>query len=309
MKSTLLLLALIPTITFSQWFEEYPYSTYLDFDTDLNLEYIYPDTIANPDNLWQIATPNKTVFTAASSSPNVIITDSTSSYPINDTSSFILMHEIATGFDYGSGLHGNYFVDSDEGNDFGKIEFSPNNGESWVLISDDTLVGVDWDGEPYNWPIEMYDEGPGGTDSVFFTGESGEWKFFNIDLSGGHEFFDWEAGDTVLFRFSFISDSVFDDKDGLMFDDLVLHDYLVFGIDEENPVALTIYPNPTADIIYIDAPNSEIRRVEVYDIQGKRIYASSAELNQVDVSSFPSGNYHLKVYTQQGAAVKSFVKE
>ncbi|MFT5820736.1 MAG: hypothetical protein ACI8ZM_001983 [Crocinitomix sp.] len=308
MKSTLLLLALIPTIAFSQWFEEYPYTTYLNFDTDLNLEYIYRDTVANPDNIWQIASPNKVVFIEATSSPNVIITDSTNSYPINDTSSFIIIHEITECFDFGSGLEGKYFVDSDEGNDYGKIEFSPDNGISWILISDDTLTFESWDGEIYTWPTEIYISGD-ISDSISFSGETVGWEDFYINLEQGREIFECEEGDTVLFKFSFISDSIFDDKDGLMFDDLVLRDLLTFGIDEANPIALTVYPNPTAEIIYLNAPNNEIQKVEVFNIQGRRIYTSITELNQVNVSNLPIGNYHLKIHTLQGAAVKSFVKE
>lgn len=308
MKHTLLLLILLPTIAFSQWYEEYPYTTYLNFDTDLNLEYIYPDTLANPDNLWQIAAPNKVVFTAASSSPNVIVTDSLNPYPINDTSSFIIFHEIRTGFEYGSGLEGSYFVDSDNGNDFGKIELSPDNGESWVLISIDTLLVEDWGGAFVSWPFEMYDSWT-LTDSISFSGESGEWKSFFINLESANTIFDWEEGDTVLFRFSFITDGTFDDKDGLMFDDLVIRDLLVGGIDEENPIDWNIYPNPTADLININAKDNEIVKVEIFNLEGKRIYSPNTSVKQVDVSDLPAGNYYLKVYTTIGAAVKSFVKE
>lgn len=308
MKPLILLLALLPTLSFSQWFEEYPYTTYLDFDTELNLEYVYPDTVANPTNIWQIASPNKVVFTDASSSPNVIVTDSVNSYPINDTSSFIIFHEITTGFDYGSELTGKYFVDSDAGNDFGKIELSPDNGASWVLISDDTLVYSDWDGELVAWPSDIYDSRT-MSDSLNFSGETEEWESFRIDLYGASEIFEWEVEDTVLLRFTFISDSIFDDKDGLMFDDLVLRDLLTFGIDEERTIALTIYPNPTSDIIYLDAPNENIERVEVFSIEGRRVYSSNSELLEIDVSNFPVGSYHVKVYTQQGAALKLFVKE
>lgn len=308
MKTFLLLIILIPTITFSQWYEEYPYTTYLNFDTELNLEYVYCDTVSNPACIWQIASPNKVVFTEANSEPNVMVTDSTNSYPINDTSSFIVFHEITTGFDYGSGLEAAYFMDSDHGNDFGKIEMSPDNGASWVLISDDTLTYVDWDGEPATWPVDYYDTW-GATDSISLTGESVEWQIFFINLEGANEHFDWVEGDTVLFKFTFISDSIFDDKDGLMFDDIVLRDLLTFGINEESNITFNVYPNPTTEIIYLSDLSAEVERIEVFDMQGRRIYYSNTELNFVDVSDLPSGSYHLKIFTPQGAALKPFIKQ
>jgi hypothetical protein len=267
--------------------------------------------VSNPACIWQIAAPNKGVFIEASSEPNVMVTDSTNSYPINDTSSFIVFHEITTGFEYGSGLEGQYFVDSDYGNDYGKIEMSPDNGESWVLISDDTLTYTDWGGEPATWPGELYDSWDGWeiSDSIAFSGESEEWISFFIVLAGANEHFEWEEGDTVLFRFTFISDGTFDDKDGLMFDNLVLRDLLTFGIDEENPIEWNIYPNPTVDLININATNNEVVKVEIFSMKGERIYSNNSAVKQVDVSELPAGQYHLKIYTSQGAAVKSFVKD
>ena len=59
------------------------------FDDPQLEDYIFIDTINNPNNIWQIGLSQKTFL---SSSDVVMITDTLNSYPANDTSSFILKH-------------------------------------------------------------------------------------------------------------------------------------------------------------------------------------------------------------------------
>lgn len=70
-----------------------------------------------------------------------------------------------------------------------------------------------------------------------------------------------------------------------------------------------IYPNPAANNITIESPQQAV--IEITNIQGqliKNIVASSNKIN-VDVSTFPSGMYFVKVKTEKGVAVQTFVKE
>jgi hypothetical protein len=206
MKSTALLLYLLPIIAFGQWYEEFPYKTVINFDTEENLEYIYRDTISNPSCIWQVAAPNKSVFTAPYSSPNVMLTDSVNSYPVNDTSSFIFYHEMVCGLENGS-LSGRFYVDSDSSKDFGKIEASIDLGTTWVLVSEDTLEYIVGSGDTKTWPDYIhvdYDLVEGN----FLTGESDGWKYFYIDLSFIEYYLGGEPDDTLLIKFSFLTDSI-----------------------------------------------------------------------------------------------------
>ena len=49
---------------------------------------------SNAGNIWQIGQPDKAIFDSAFSAPNAIVTDTVNYYPINDSSSFILMFEL-----------------------------------------------------------------------------------------------------------------------------------------------------------------------------------------------------------------------
>ena len=107
------------------------------FENDYCISQLTIDILSNPNNLWQIGKPQKAVFNSSHSSPNAIITDSINTYPPNDTSLFIARKLAFSGFEYHyvAALYGNYFVNSDTLNDFGIIEFSPDNGTTWIDLS------------------------------------------------------------------------------------------------------------------------------------------------------------------------------
>jgi hypothetical protein len=178
---------------------------------------IYRDTVSNPNCIWQVGAPQKTVFTTSQSLPNSLITDTLNSYPINDTSSFIIKHEVGWGYlCYGFGtvkLSGSYYVNSDSLNDFGLIEFSPYNGITWVPFT----TG------PNAWPYSPI--------QPTFTGNSGGWKVFNLSLYGVDGMYNFQPLDTVQYKFTFISDG---NLDGLMFDNLGILDVCTIGLEINN---------------------------------------------------------------------------
>jgi hypothetical protein len=99
------------------------------------------DSISNPDNSWQICPPQKNVFSEAQLSTNAIVTDTINPYPINDTSDFTVIHKVnlALSDEQIMALSGYYKVDSDSLKDFGLIEYSPDNGITWLDMINDEL--------------------------------------------------------------------------------------------------------------------------------------------------------------------------
>jgi len=61
------------------------------------------------------------------------------------------------------------------------------------------------------------------------TGNSNGWKFFKIDFSRYADYLEVDGDDTLLYRFSFISDSIPDSLDGLAFDYLTFVDYAEYA--------------------------------------------------------------------------------
>lgn len=71
---------------------------------------------------------------------------------------------------------------------------------------------------------------------------------------------------------------------------------------------LSIYPNPTTDLLFIKNENSEITfHYQLFDITGKTVASSSKMVqgDQIDMTSFVSGTYLLRIQTNNNLT-KSF---
>ena len=75
-------------------------------------------------------------------------------------------------------------------------------------------------------------------------------------------------------------------------------------------VAISLYPNPTSSMVNIKAENT-IKSTELYDVQGRLIQINKEDSNEVvlDISSYNSGIYFIKVTTDVGSQIKKIVKE
>jgi len=302
MKKTLITLGIILIITstsFGQLYDSYD----LNFDSQVGLQHLTIDTISNPNNIWQIGSPQKTVFTSAWSAPNVMVTDTINPYPTSDTSIFIITNiAFGLGFEWPHTviLAGQYYVNSDTLTDYGKIEFSPDNGTTWVDMLNDT-VGF-WYWNSYEKPI--------------LTGNSNQWESFWVNLAELGYFFGVQDGDTILYKFTFISDSVETNKDGLMFDDFHFEDY-VEGIEEIgfSLIKSKCFPNPTENKLTISFNNEQYSSFEiyVYDILGNEMYKSKtkSDIVNISVSRLKKGTYFYKLVNavDKEFAIGKFIKE
>ncbi len=78
---------------------------------------------------------------------------------------------------------------------------------------------------------------------------------------------------------------------------------------------LTVYPNPTNNIVSISNPGSlKMKSVNIYDINGRLILANDMTSNpygatNIDLSSFDSGMYLFVIKTENGEYHKQIIKE
>lgn len=73
----------------------------------------------------------------------------------------------------------------------------------------------------------------------------------------------------------------------------------------EITLELSIYPNPTVDILYIKNKNVALEFIyQLFDVTGKLIASSTKMMrqDQIDVSSFQSGTYILNIKTNNNAS-------
>ena len=86
-------------------------------------------------------------------------------------------------------------------------------------------------------------------------------------------------------------------------------DFSTLGLIENELIgaSISVYPNPASDVIIIKT-DIELTKVELYDILGKRVLESGAT-NQLDISSFKSGVYLMKLHSIKGTLTKKLVIE
>ncbi len=87
------------------------------------------------------------------------------------------------------------------------------------------------------------------------------------------------------------------------------------GIDgiTDASAAFTVFPNPTTDRITLQcAPDKEMDKVELMDVQGKiiqvQILGSSTE-KQIDIGKFPEGIYFIRISSGKDVIYKKLVKD
>lgn len=283
---------------------------YLSAQTPTNYSYysftfedtVHHNSIIIPDSqsIWQIGAPNKSVFDSAHSPTNVICTDLTNPYPPNNTSSFIVYHKAEIGWStagYGwdfIGLSGWYYCDSDSINDYSTIELSLDKGLTWMDIFTDTLINkyVIWHSPNFT-----------------FTGQSNGWKQFYLSFQF------WAFGypnylpninlnDTIIYRFSFISDSIDNGGDGIMFDDLEFSDFVGNISEISHTNKLLVYPNPVDDKINIQFKNINQDfpiKIKIYNSTGNLVKTSiiKQQESSIDVRDLDNGIYLIRAITNK----------
>ena len=186
------------------------------------------DLNSNPTNLWQIGPPQKLTLNNSWSIPNVIITDTINTYPINDTSSFIIecaaLQSSSSVNWLNFNLHFRYFVDSDSLSDFGIVEFSPDNGLTWIDLINNPA---------YSAYLEWIVNNNVGELPVL-TGTSSGWIEALVNMRPLGVYLDIQPGTIFKWRFTFISDEIQNNRDGLMFDNISIEINPPIGLEEED---------------------------------------------------------------------------
>lgn len=257
----------------------------------LVFDYSYSSCITGlsiqPDsgNTWQIGKSHKGGFVNPNAEAVAIMTDTLNYYPANNSSAFIIKKPVDFGLYYGLQMFSGYYkVQTDSLNDYGTMEFSPDNGVSWVNMLNDTAHV-----QNYSWY----------TPKPVLTGTHA--NTFDVMLSDFGSSFNLNFGDTVQFKFSFHSDSIVDSLGGLLYDNICFQGF-VEGISEARykNIRSKIYPNPTSGMFAIEFenPESEKFHLAIYTIHSKLIYTQDNITDGrvvVDGQFFIPGTYVYKL--------------
>ncbi|RYF10978.1 MAG: T9SS type A sorting domain-containing protein, partial [Flavobacteriales bacterium] len=131
----------------------------------------------------------------------------------------------------------------------------------------------------YTWqtPQELYtlSAAPNANYTLVPGLDIGQYRTYNINASGNTAAYDWAVDDI----------------------NVIYSNNIVLGTKETAASAksISISPNPTTDILNIKT-YSKINNVSVSDMTGRKVNVK-LDVNKVDVSSLPAGNYLINVET------------
>lgn len=256
------------------------------------------------DNIWQIGQPQKTIFDSAFSLPNAIVTDSINTYPTNNTSVFYCYYTWHLQQYHWPEIMFKYKIDADTLLDFGYIEASYDNGETWIdVMKDADLYDFEWfvTGPDYEEITNSY------SDTLPFTGKSNSWYTFYMCMFGWDHYFPYN--DTIVYKISFFSDDNETNREGWIIDDIYLSD--IYSDVRENSYRnniVNIFPNPASNSIkLVQSPKVKINEIEVYNQSLQKILNIKAPENTIDISMLKPGLYFAKIKTNEGSAMKKII--
>ncbi|MDC8000387.1 T9SS type A sorting domain-containing protein [Aequorivita todarodis] len=85
--------------------------------------------------------------------------------------------------------------------------------------------------------------------------------------------------------------------------------YTILSVEENEINSLTVYPNPTKGLIYINPKTKTIISIGVFDLLGKKVLQLEGNIQRIDISTLQSGMYFLRITTDDGAFVQKIIKE
>ena len=248
-------------------------------------------------NVWQIGKPQKIIFDSAATFPNVIVTDTLNNYPVNTTSSF--QYQVSTNLAGPAGilaLQWKQKLDFDRDRDGGMIEFSTDNGLTWINAFN----------SPYVYNFYGYDQSNADTlitGEYAFSGTDTTWR--DIWLCFDISWVSW-MGDTITVRYTMLSDSIDNQKEGWMIDNMMTHITWAHTVKQtDGGEYLKVYPTLTNGILHIEAEKLQefhiIESIELIDAKGAIVQRHGAAPTKfhIDIRSHSEGMYYLKVKTNK----------
>ena len=273
----------------------------LRFHDTLSLEPLH-EWIEIPDsnnNIWQIGKPQKTIFNSAYQSHHALVTDTLNPYTDSIDNCFIISIPFGENF-YGEGILSFYHqFDTDSFKDGCVIETSDDNGLTWTnIIFDNSYISQYYEGLYEDW-----DTITGGIPA--YSGFSNGWRkvelywwWFAVTKKSSSE---WG---TNKVKFRFISDSINNNKDGWIIDNIEFKGYDIYGNVNNNPVKdkILIRQNPTIDNIILEVLDNSLinSKVKLYDGTGKLVKIDEIDnvIKIIDLKEFQSGIYILKLLSE-----------
>jgi hypothetical protein len=223
-----------------------------------------------PNNIWQIGSVTKPAFDTTHSGWKAMQTDTINSYPINDTSAFVLY--IDSSFEaanYGYSISFWHKLETDTLKDWCIFQATSDAGLTWQTVGDTNskLMGyIQYNGSLNNY-VPNYLNKP-----LIWSGNYSNWQQEEICIT----FFvikNMTIPKDIGFRFLFVSDSIYTNKAGWIIDDIRVNSPKIVGSVGNINSKFKISPNPVVNKqLYLDYSNEMEGNFELFDISGRQIF-------------------------------------
>ncbi len=271
---------------------QYDYYQYFDGADTSILNSVFIDIDPDTNNVWQIGPPQKTIFNAASTVPNVMVTDTINPIPLNNTSRFSFTLDNGNFYPGVLAIQWKQKLDMDPGREGGIVEYSLDSGQTWFNVFNNPFV---YNFYGYN---QANADTINATNEFAFSGRDTTWRdiwlcfFYNVQMQQ----------DTLMLRYTLKTDSINDVREGWMIDNLSAHITIQHTAKGGQQVDnIHAFPNATTGIVNIEttqlANTQFIEEVYLFSTNGQLIktYAVNSANATLNLSDQPRGTYYLKV--------------
>lgn len=80
------------------------------------------------------------------------------------------------------------------------------------------------------------------------------------------------------------------------------------SVDDVSGLETLIYPNPAREKLWI-AVDSPLKRVEIYDYNGRLVLEKKVNSDSVSLDELPKGNYVIRLFNETGETVRKLIRE
>ncbi|MDT8309771.1 MAG: T9SS type A sorting domain-containing protein [Bacteroidales bacterium] len=183
----------------------------------------------------------------------------------------------------------------------------------------DETPGIEWSWEMYFSSAGTYKLYAAG-DSADGTFTNGQWNLLEIDMDlnqdlatmifAGDTVFAWQfslktdgtAGMKKIGGMDYFSYAPGTDLVEYYIDDVLFVRYDYTGIEQQSPLNISVYPNPTKGMLYLDGVTAD--EVIVIDFAGNELLYAKGDITSVDLSNTSKGVCFVKIVVDGIVTVK-----
>jgi photosystem II stability/assembly factor-like uncharacterized protein len=183
------------------------------------------------------------------------------------------------------------------------VEYTTDFGKTWAILGQQ---------QGLNWYNSSRTNLSSGSQNDCQNCPGSQWTGTNLTLKTySYTLKSLAAEKNVIFRIVFWSDDL-KNQLGVIIDDFAINGVTLSKKDFEL-YQIGLYPNPTNGVFNIEMDKTEPKTIEIYDLNGKRVFLKNNFINSgrkttIDLSNVPSGIYFIKIETEGNTIIKRIIK-